>query len=148
MPKAQFEAARILISDPASRPRRLIIANHYPLETPTLYAKELAIKRLKNAWEVEAWLQTIGRHLYCCGHVHAAWAFVPKGLSEQVCINAGAPLLRDPTGLRPPGFVEITLHDRDVSVLHHAWDGRDWVIRPLYQNPAFFPERSESSAVS
>ncbi len=141
LPKAQFDAARVLIADPASRPRRLIVANHYPLETPPAYAKELAIKRLKNAKEVQSWLRTIGWHVYCCGHVHAAWAFVPKGIPEQVCINSGAPILRDPTGLRPPGFVEITLHDRAVSVVQHAWHGREWVIRPLFQNPEFFPGR-------
>ena len=147
LPLAQLEAARALISDHATRPRRLIVANHYPLETPPLYAKELAIKRLKNALQVQSWLNTIGPHLYCCGHVHAAWTFVPRGVPEQVCINSGAPLLRDPTGLRPPGFVEITLHDRSVSVVQHAWEGREWEIRPLFQNPAFFPARSESSAI-
>ena len=144
LPEAQLESARHLVGDPVARPRRLIVANHYPVEAPATYAKELAIKRLKNASEVEAWVKTIGPHLYCCGHVHAAWAFVPKPVPEQVCINSGAPLLRDPTGLRPPGFVEITLHDRAVSVAHHAWNGEDWLIRPLFQNPEFFPSRIET----
>ena len=143
LPRAQLEAARELVADPARRPRRLIVANHYPLEAPRIYAKELAIKRLKNARALEEWLKTIGSHMYCCGHVHAAWAFVPKSLPEQVCINSGAPLLRDPTGMRPPGFVEITLHDRDVSVVQHAWNGEAWETRPLFQNPAFFPAKVE-----
>ncbi len=103
---------------------------------------------MKNDREVADWLATLGPHLYCCGHVHAAWAFVPPDLPNQLCLNSGAPLLRDPTGLRPPGFLEIELHDRDVSVLHHAWVGDDWEVRPLYQDPAFFPapERSPSLA--
>ena len=55
---------------------------------------------------VVEWLAGIGPHLYCCGHVHAAWAFQPPSLSNQICLNAGAPLMRDPTGLRQPGFLE------------------------------------------
>ncbi len=89
--------------------------------------------------DVAQWLAGIGPHLYCCGHVHAAWAFRPRGLPGQLCLNAGAPLLRDPTGLRPPGFLEIVLHDQDVTVIHHAWAGDAWTTRPLYQAPNFFP---------
>lgn len=141
LPATQLASARALVADSSRRPRRLIVANHYPLEAPGVYAKELAIKRLKNAGVVEEWLRTLGTHLYCCGHVHAAWAFVPKSLPGQVCINSGAPLLRDKTGNRPPGFVEITLHDRDVSVIQHAWNGDEWETRPLFQNPEFFPAK-------
>lgn len=146
LPERQLDAARRLVEDRTRGPRRLIVANHYPLEAPAIYAKELAIKRLKNASAVEEWLKSIGPHLYCCGHVHAAWAFVPRSIPEQVCINSGAPLLRDPTGLRPSGFVEITLHDRDVSVVQHAWNGMDWTLRPLFQNPEFFTPRVASDA--
>ncbi len=85
-----------------------------------------------------SWLATIGPHLFCCGHVHAAWAFLPPSVPNQLCLNAGAPLLRDPTGLRPPGFLEITLHERDVSVVHHAWRGAEWETRALYQDPGFY----------
>jgi 3',5'-cyclic AMP phosphodiesterase CpdA len=141
MPDDQLERAKGLLADPAARPRRLIVACHYPLAVPPSHASELAAKRLTNATAVTAWLAGVGRHLYCCGHVHSAWAFHPKDLPEQVCINAGAPLLRDRSGQRPPGFVEITLHDRDVSVVHHAWAGHEWVVRPLFQDPSFFPAR-------
>jgi hypothetical protein len=90
------------------------------------------------------WLATLGAHLYCCGHVHSAWAFVPPALPNQLCLNAGAPLLRDPTGFRPPGFLEIEIHNRDVSVLHHAWLGDGWEVRPLYQDPTFFQSSNSS----
>ena len=70
---------------------------------------------MKNAEDVARWLAGIGPHLYCCGHVHAAWAFVPDAIPGQLCLNAGAPLLRDPTGLRPPGFLEIVLHGPGVT---------------------------------
>jgi 3',5'-cyclic AMP phosphodiesterase CpdA len=138
LPEAQLAAARELLRDPASRPRRLIVASHYPVAAPPAYQHELASKRMKNDAEVRDWLAGVGPHLFCCGHVHAAWAFTPRGLPDQLCLNAGAPLLRDPTGLRPPGFLEITLHDRDVSVVHHAWSGDAWEVRPLYQKPDFF----------
>ena len=70
---------------------------------------------MKNAPRSRDWLGGIGPHLYCCGHVHAAWASRPPDVPGQLCLNAGAPLLRDPTGLRPPGFLEIDLTTGDVS---------------------------------
>ena len=139
LPFDQFEQARSLLADPANRPSRLIVASHYPVTAPPVYAGELARKRMKNAPEVRAWLETIGPHIYCCGHVHAAWSHTPIDWPEHLSLNSGAPLLRDPTGLRPPGFLEITLHEGDVSAVHHAWVGEDWTTRPMYQNPSFFP---------
>jgi len=50
-----------------------------------------------------------------------------------------APLLRDPTGFRPPGFLEIDLVGEAVSVIHHAWTGAEWSIFPLIENLPFFP---------
>jgi 3',5'-cyclic AMP phosphodiesterase CpdA len=138
LPAEQMARAEAVFAAPASRPRRLIVASHYPVAAPPLYVKELAKKRLKNADAVAAWLAGIGPHLYCCGHVHAAWAFSPTSVPDQLCLNAGAPLLRDPTGHRPPGFLEINLDDRDVSVIHHAWEGTGWSARPLHQAPDFF----------
>ena len=40
-----------------------------------------------NAAEVRDWLGGIGPHLYCCGHVHAAWAFRPPTIPNQLCLN-------------------------------------------------------------
>jgi 3',5'-cyclic AMP phosphodiesterase CpdA len=142
LPPEQLARASALVADPATRPRRLIVACHYPVAAPLPYATELAHKRLKNSDTAADWLQEIGPHLYCCGHVHAAWAFIPAVVPNQLCLNSGAPLLRDPTGLRPPGFLEITLHDQDVSVIHHAWAGSEWSERPLFQAPRFFPAAS------
>jgi len=138
LPPSQLAAARALVLDPQTRPRRLIVACHYPLAAPPPYVAELAQKRLKNAEEAREWLSGIGPHLFCCGHVHAAWAFRPTTLPEQLCLNSGAPLLRDPTGLHPPGFLEITLVDDNVSVIHHAWTGSEWSIFPLVQTVRFF----------
>jgi 3',5'-cyclic AMP phosphodiesterase CpdA len=148
LPVEQLARARDLLADPVARPRRLIVACHYPLAAPPAHARNLAHKRMMNAPEVAAWLAGAGPHLYLCGHVHAAWAFRPASVPGQLCVNAGAPLLRDPSGLKPPGFVEITLHDRDVSVVHHAWARDTWVTRPLFQDPSFFPSReAEPSGV-
>jgi 3',5'-cyclic AMP phosphodiesterase CpdA len=145
LPRDQLARARQLLLDLTQRPRRLIVASHYPVEAPSAYATELKFKRMTNDREVADWLSTIGRHLYSCGHVHAAWAFRPTSLPDELCLNSGAPLLRDPTGLRPPGFLEIEMHDRDVSVLHHAWVGEGWEVRPLFQDPAFFEAHRQSS---
>ncbi len=142
LPPAQLAAARSLIADPANRPRRLIIACHYPLAAPPPYEKELAKKRLLNASEARAWLADLGPHLFCCGHVHAAWAFHPRELPAQLCLNSGAPLLRDPTGLHPPGFLEIDLDGDNLTVQHHAWVGTRWEVHPLVPTMSFFTDKS------
>ncbi len=142
LPPAQIVLAQRLLQESSTLPRRLIIASHYPAVAPPTYAAELHPKRMRNADQVIEWLRGVGPHLYCCGHVHAAWAFTPSVLPNQICLNSGAPLLRDPSGLRPPGFLEVELHDQTVAVLHHAWVGRDWEVRPLFQQPNFFAARS------
>jgi hypothetical protein len=91
-----------------------------------------------NAEAVGRWLATVGPHLYCCGHVHRAWAFTPPEIPNQLCLNAGAPLLRDSHGANPPGFLEIVIDDADVRVLHHFWDGRDWGSGLLVERIGFF----------
>jgi 3',5'-cyclic AMP phosphodiesterase CpdA len=139
LPPEQLARANQLWVDPATHVRRLIVACHYPVAAPPGYARELWSKRLANAAELRGWLASLGPHLFCCGHVHAAWAYRPPSLPGHLGLNAGAPLLRDPTGLRPPGFLELVLHDRDVTVDHHAWTSEGWVVRPLHQDPAFFP---------
>jgi 3',5'-cyclic AMP phosphodiesterase CpdA len=141
LPPEQLARARDLTSGPAASLRRLIVACHYPLAAPAPYVAELRQKRMDNAPEVAAWLATAGKHLYCCGHVHAAWSFVPESVPDQLCLNAGAPLLRDPTGLRPPGFLQIELEGDDVTTIHHAWTGDEWSARPLSQGPGFFRAR-------
>jgi DNA repair exonuclease SbcCD nuclease subunit len=139
LPPDQLERAKALLADPATRPPRLIVACHYPAEAPQPYRFELQMKRLVNAEALCEWLVGIGPHLYCCGHVHAAWAFTPLRVPEQLCLNAGAPLLRDPTGFRPPGFLEINLDGVIVNVSHHAWVRGEWLVFPLVENLPFFP---------
>ena len=39
LPDAQLAAAKTLIADPSTRPRRLIIGCHYPLAAPPVYAR-------------------------------------------------------------------------------------------------------------
>jgi hypothetical protein len=138
LPASQLEAARELVPDDRGRPERLIVACHYPLEAPADYRKQLAPKRMVNARDVGDWLGRIGPHVYCCGHVHAAWAFEPGSIPGQLCLNSGAPLLRDHSGDRPPGFLEILLEGSDVVVRHHAWGAAGWVVRPLRTATSFF----------
>jgi 3',5'-cyclic AMP phosphodiesterase CpdA len=134
----QLERARAVLAAEASRIRRLVVACHYPIQAPARYRRDLEAKRLIHAEPLGRWLATLGPHLYCCGHVHAAWAFVPDSVPNQLCLNAGAPLLRDPTGESPPGFLEIRLRGDDVSVEHHAWRAGSWSVDRLYQADRFF----------
>jgi len=145
LPPDQLAKGRELTSDRSTLPRRLIIACHYPVEAPAPYLEELHHKRMVNASEVIPWLATVGKHLYCCGHVHAAWAFLPRALPNQLCVNAGAPLLHDAKGLRAPGFLQIDLEGDDVALTHHAWTGDDWSARPFSPSlgAKFFDARPE-----
>ncbi len=141
LPAEQLHDAMEMISDPANRPTRLLIACHYPLVAPLPYTRELFHKRINNDREIISWLAGIGPHLYCCGHVHAAWAFRPRSLPNQICLNAGALLIKDPKGLRLPGFLEIQFEGDSVAVTHHAWDDPHW------QESLIFPATSMSTLV-
>ncbi|MDB5353157.1 MAG: putative phosphohydrolase [Planctomycetota bacterium] len=145
LPPQQLERAKALVADEKTRPKRLIVACHYPVDAPEAYVRELAKKRMVNAASVRPWLATLGPHLYCCGHVHAAWAFHPVGIPEELCLNSGAPLLRDPTGQHLPGFLEIDLNGPDVRVIHHAWSGPEWITVPMVDSPNFFRALTPSS---
>lgn len=148
LPADQLMMARDMIAEPSLRPRRLIVACHYPVAAPPTYAHELAPKRMKNALEVAEWLQGVGPHLFCCGHVHAAWAFVPPTIPNQLCLNSGAPLLRDSVGGRPPGFLEIDLDGDSVTVKHHAWFEEAWEVRLMLQDSDFFPAKTPAPSLS
>ncbi|QEH34072.1 Calcineurin-like phosphoesterase superfamily domain protein [Aquisphaera giovannonii] len=131
LPAHQFAKARELVQGMEPAKRRLIVACHYPLHAPEAHRRELSGKRMINAGEVSAWLAGVGPHVYCCGHVHAAWSFRPEAIPGQLCLNAGAPLLRDHSGHRPPGFLEITLEGERITVDHHAWRSGGWIVAKL-----------------
>jgi hypothetical protein len=141
LPEHQLGRAKELVAGLSLNPRlrRIIVACHYPLDAPPGHRRDLASKNLINAEMITSWLATIGPHLYCCGHVHAAWAFAPRRIPEQLCLNAGAPLLRDHAGDRPPGFLEVLLAGPEVVVNHHFWKLGSWDARRLYQCLSFFP---------
>ncbi|MDG3006598.1 metallophosphoesterase family protein [Paludisphaera mucosa] len=148
LPAAQLAAARELWEANRADVDRLVVACHYPIAAPPGLEEELAWKRLENADELTAWLATIGPHLYCCGHVHHAWAFTPPALPDEVCLNAGAPLLLDRRGDDPPGFLEIVLDGGDVAVTHHGWTGARWIERPMARRPGFFARRSPETSIA
>lgn len=138
LPPSQLAAARALWRAEQAAIDRLIVACHYPLDAPTAHRAELHPKRLLNAESVAEWLATVGPHLYCCGHVHRAWAFVPPAIPNQLCLNAGAPLMLDRSGTNPPGFLEIALNGSGVVATHHFWDGQTWGSRVLMVTEDFF----------
>ncbi len=145
LPPAQLAEAERLIREENGSIKRLIVACHYPVVAPPEYERELAKKRLVNGEGLRSWLSTIGPHLYCCGHVHAAWAFRPPSIPDELCLNSGAPLLRDPTGHHMPGFLEIDLDGPDVSVIHHAWNEKDWTAVEMRKTDGFFAHQRATS---
>ena len=42
--------------------------------------------------------------------------------------------MRDSTGLRLPGFLEIQLEGGAMTVIHHAWAATEWKAVPMIQN--------------
>ncbi|WP_165247725.1 metallophosphoesterase family protein [Paludisphaera soli] len=138
LPEAQLDAARVLWEEHRGSIDRLIVACHYPTDAPSGLRDDLFWKRLDEAPRLADWLATLGPHLYCCGHVHHAWAFTPPAVPEELCLNAGAPLMHDATGKNPPGYLEILLDGPDVDVIHHAWTGEGWEERRLASRPGFF----------
>ena len=138
LPHRQLLAAPALVAE-ASANCNLVIACHYPVAAPAEHERSLARKPIVNAAPLIDWLKTIGPHVYCCGHVHAAWAFRPPEIPDQLCLNAGAPLMHDRSGHNFPGFLEITIEGGDVSADHHFWNGVSWHVHRLHHEPGFFP---------
>lgn len=148
LPEEQLTAARSLWEAEKDATDRLIVACHYPLDAPVPFRAELHHKRMLNAAVVADWLATIGPHLYCCGHVHRAWAFAPPSVPNQLCLNAGAPLLRDHSGANPPGFLEILMEGSDVVATHHYWEGEAWMSREMAAARGFFGSRTDAARES
>ena len=126
---------------PRSRPARLVIACHYPVAVPHGFERALARKPMVNAEDVRCGLRGLGPHLFCCGHIHAAWAFRPPEVPNQLCINPGPPLLPGRFGHNHPGFVEIQLDEAAVAVDHHSWTGESWKVDRLCHEREFFNGR-------
>ncbi len=143
LPRSQLAEARRLVERAGNQAARLIVACHYPVAAPGDQAKRLTPKRMLNARELREWLATVGPHLYCCGHVHATWAFRPEEIPGQLCLNPGAPLLWSHSGRNPPGFLEVILDGGHVDARHHAWTGEGWEVRPLCREEAFFGTSGE-----
>jgi 3',5'-cyclic AMP phosphodiesterase CpdA len=141
LPGAQLLRAKELTASPSALPR-LVIACHYPVTAPAEFAREYARKPLINVGEVREWLLSLGPHLFCCGHIHAAWAYQPQSIPNQLSLNPGAPLLRDHSAGRLPGFLEIHLENADVTVQHHTWTGDSWQVGLLHRSRDFFAPRT------
>jgi hypothetical protein len=135
MPPEQVEKARALVAE--ARPSRLIVACHYPVVAAPGFERELSRKRLSNPATLRAWLDTLGPHVYCCGHVHAAWACRHPDLPRQLGLNAGAPLLASRSPRRRPGFLAIDIDGPDVRVTHHFREEEGWSSRLLASENGF-----------
>lgn len=138
LPAGQLAAASALWEEHRHEVDRLIVACHYPVDAPAGLRDDLEWKRLEDSRPLVEWLTTLGPHLYCCGHVHHSWAITPPHIPDQLCLNAGAPLMVDRKGDNPPGFLEIILDGPDVTAIHHAWAGSAWIERQMASRPGFF----------
>ena len=63
-----------------------------PHAVPPRFEHEYAHKPLVNRFDLREWLRTIGPHLFCCGHIHAAWAYRPDEMPNQAFAKPRRPL--------------------------------------------------------
>ena len=138
LPEAQLQEARLLLNTQSAR--YLIIACHYPLEAPLGLESHLKRKRLTNGVHLADLLRKVGPHLYCCGHLHHAWAFRSSHIPGQLSLNPGAPLIKTRSRTEKPGFLEIELSNSAVKIDHHGWDGTRWCVEPMFHDQEFFPK--------
>ena len=138
LPGLQVAEAQRLIADAGSRLERLLIACHYPVAVPIEFRRDLARKPMINADAIRSWLRTMSPHLFCCGHIHAAWSYRPPEVPNQICINPGPPLLPGHFGHNHPGFAEIRLDGAAVTVDHHSWTGEAWEVHTRHHDLEFF----------
>ena len=117
---------------PASRPRGSSSPAIIPSRSPTVIERELTGKPLINARHVREWLATdrpaplLLRARPCRLGVSAGRG--PRPALPQPGRTAA---LRTTPGEHPPGFLEIVLDGRNVTVHHHAWTGDGWEVRML-----------------
>jgi 3',5'-cyclic AMP phosphodiesterase CpdA len=143
LPRTQLTKAKEILAG-AGPIRRLLVACHYPVVVPDQHRRHYAPKALLDSHDLSDWLRSIGPHLFCCGHVHEAWAFQPPSIPDQLCLNPGAPLMADSSGHRPPGFLEVILDGSDVAVAHHGWTGESWRVQMMCRHADFFPGMCQS----
>ena len=80
-----------MVADPETRPRRLIVACHirwWPRRPTWTRAGRQADEERRRGPRLAG---GVGPHLYCCGHVHAAWAYSPPDLPGHSASTPGAP---------------------------------------------------------
>jgi 3',5'-cyclic AMP phosphodiesterase CpdA len=120
-----------------ARPRRLLVACHYPIALPVGIVEGRG-HGLRGIHLLQEFLRRRGPSLYCHGHVHASWAFLPQSLPTTLCIDAGATLKRRRAGVTA-SFVEIAADGRGVEVRRHRLRLGVWESDVLASVPSFFP---------
>jgi 3',5'-cyclic AMP phosphodiesterase CpdA len=130
------QAARLLESARA-RIRRLLIACHYPIALPAGVLDARGHGMLGRG-SLEQLLSQHGPALYCHGHVHTAWAFVPASLPRVLCLDPGPALRRRrSSGLRA-SMLEIVLEGEGLEVHRHVLRRKVWESRELARFTSFF----------
>lgn len=133
----QLDAARRLLEGSRSGITRLVVACHYPVALPE-GVREDRSHDLQGKEHLRAFLSQLGPHLYCHGHIHAGWTFIPAALPQSLCLNPGAALRRRKRPCVQALLLEILLEGKGVEVRRHALRRRAWEITPLASLPNFF----------
>ena len=134
---SQIKSARRLLEDSNMGFTRLIVACHYPVVIPDGVKPDPG-HGLQGKEHLHNFLSGLGPHLYCHGHIHAGWTFIPAILPQVLCINPGAALKRRKRSGVNASFLEILLNGDEVEVWRHALRRGAWETERLAKQPRFF----------
>lgn len=134
MDAGQLERAAALLDSPAAPRGRLIVACHYPAFLPPGISQSWD-HRLNGAAALQRFLAGRAPAIYCHGHIHAGWAFLPA--AGLLCLNPGAAMKRSGNGdmIR---FLEIEMEGPSISVKRHSWNSGSWREETTFQSPGLF----------
>ncbi len=137
----QIEAARRLLEESKSRIARLIVACHYPIALPDGVRADRG-HDLRGKKNLQSFLAQLGPHLYCHGHIHTGWTFIPAALPQTLCLNPGAALKRRRRSGVDASLLEILLTGNDVEVRLHMLIRGTWEVERRSLLPGFFAGKS------
>jgi 3',5'-cyclic AMP phosphodiesterase CpdA len=133
----QLAQAQELLDITKSGIKRLVIACHYPVVIPH-GIRESPGHRLEGAEILQAFLSRQMPHLYCHGHIHSSWTFLPECLPHTLCLNPGAALKKHGHAGADSRMFEIVLDGRDVVIRRHELKNGTWKAQTIIETQDFF----------
>lgn len=137
MTSAQLRAASLLLESARPSIRHLLVACHYPVALPA-GVLDARGHGLIGRHALQELLLKHAPALYCHGHIHTAWAFIPDSLPGTLCLDPGPAVRRRRRSGLESSMLEIILDGAGVEVYRHALRHGRWEVIPLARSAGFF----------